>query len=269
MGHNHHSIYLPTNSPQPQTDSQSDYNSEFSHNTNTTQVGNGSALSPCADKAAANLNNGGHSHIMNPPPSPISTIQMQPRHSLALSDDGMSTFSHGYSEYNPPAPPCPSLNYDNVSGMSFSVSQMQFPATINASNNYHHHQYPGGGGGGRPPGRNTNPLHARNPHPAAAAEGGYHGQLRGGACAAHQQYYSSYHHSCHTHPDITELDSIAQTETDSTMSITTENPYDQDMPHLQLPPPGRPNSPATMYSEYPACPPLSPRSSTASYTSEV
>ena len=227
--------------------------------------------------------------MMNPSPSPISTIQLQPRHSLALSDDGMSTFSHGYSEYNAPPPPCPSINYDNVSGnMSFSVSQTHFPAAINVGGNTsynHYHQYPqhqgagvhgpGGGAGGRPTaGHNPNPLHARNPHMGTGGEETHLYQQMRGTASAHQQsnyHYSNYHHSCHTHPDITELENIAQTETESTVSITTENPdvfpYDTSMPHL--PPPGRPPSPATVYSENPVCPPLSPRSSTASYTSDV
>ncbi len=152
VGHSHHSISY-RHSPQLRADSTSEYccnGSEFSNGTNITQIGNGShTLSPCADKmAAADLM--AHGHMMNPPPSPISTIQLQQqRHSLMLSEgeDGMSTFSHGFSEYNAPPPPCPSINYDNVSGnMSFSVSQTHFPATINnvggSSNNYHYQQYP-------------------------------------------------------------------------------------------------------------------------------
>ena len=308
VGLSHHSISY-RHSPQLRADSTSEYcnGSEFSNGTNITQIGNGShTLSPCADKmAAADLM--AQANMMNPPPSPISTIQLQPRHSLMLSEgeDGMSTFSHGFSEYNAPPPPCPSINYDNVSGnMSFSVSQTHFPATINASNNNYHYQYPpqggvGGGGGGRGagevggqaapaagpgggargPGRNLNPLLARNPpHQqfgnagggGGAGGGGHLYQLRNapGPPANHVPY-ANYHHHSHAHPDITE--SIEGSDTDSTVSITTDNPdvfpYDASMPHL--PPPGRPPSPATVYSEYPTCSHRSPRSSTASYTSEV
>lgn len=286
---NHHSISYSTHSPQLRTDSQSDYSSEFSHGTNITQLGNGSsALSPCTDKAAAGFNGCMNVYnINNPPPSPISTIQMQARHSLALSEDGMSTFSHGFSEYNAPPPPCPSINYDNVSGnMSFSVSQTHFPATINnnpgpgGSSATYHYQYQGGttgGGGGRSGGRHSNPLHARNPQQAGGGGVGHLYQMRAAQTTApsHQSthhYSNSYHrHSCTTHPDITELDSIAQTETESTVSINTENPdifpYDTSMP--RPPPPGRPPSPATVYSEYPVCPTLSPSSSTPSFTSDV
>ena len=202
----------------------------------------------------------------------------------------MSTFSQVFSECNvPPPPPCPSINYDNVSGnMSFSVSQTHFPATINnnTSNNYNHYQqYPQGGGGrggdgGRGPGRNLNPLLARNPpHQQFANSAGSGGgashlyPLRNASGAPHHPTnhipYANYHHHSHAHPDITE--SIEGSDTESTVSITTENPdvfpYDASMPHL--PPPGRPPSPATVYSEYPTCSHRSPRSSTASYTSEV
>lgn len=300
VGHGHHSIHYSAHSPQLRTDSTSDYSSEFSHGTNMTQIGNGSNVhSPCTDKAAVNLIS--HpSHMLNPPPSPISTV-MQPRHSLALSEDDMSTFSHGFSEYNaPPPPPCPSINYDNVSGnMSVSVSQTHFPATINGnigggggggSSNLYHFQYPQGGhggntAGGRPPGRNANPLYAsnqRHQHFANSA-GGHLFQMRAmpSNCAPpttnqqtnHVHYNNPYYHSCHAHPDITELDNTTHSDTDSTVSIATEEGnqdafhFDSSMPHL--PPPGRPPSPVTICS-YPPGPPLhSPRSSTASFSSEA
>ena len=291
VGHGHHSISYTTHSPQLRTESRSDYSSEFSHGTNTTQVGNGStALSPSGDKTTSNLD--GHAHLMNPPPSPISTIH--PRHSLALSeDDGMSTFSQAYSEDAAPPPPCPSLNYDNVSGnMSFSVSQTNFHATINGypSNNtaYHsHHHCPQrcqGGfnatpGSGRPPGRNPNPLLARNtPRMQLINRSGIPYQTRGQNSAAPTNqtsnfshgYYLNHSNQSHSYPHIMELDSITQTdETGSTLSIVTENPdvfpYDTSMPHP--PPPGRPPSPATVYSEYPDVP-LSPGSS-VSFNSQL
>lgn len=291
VGHGHHSIHYSTHSPQLRTDSTSDYSSEFSHGTNITQIG--SAQSPCADKAAAALMSR-PSNMPNPPPSPISTL-MQPRHSLALSEDEVSTYSHGLSEYNaPPPPPCPSINYDNVSGnMSVSVSQTHFPATINgnlggggSSNNYHF-QYPQGGhggntAGGRPPGRNANPLYASNPRQQQFANSAGLFQMRAmpgsGAPLTNQQtnhvhYNNPYYHSCNAHPDINELDNATHSDTDSTVSIATEegNPdafhFNSSMPHL--PPPGRPPSPVTICS-YPPGPNLhSPRSSTASFSSEA
>jgi hypothetical protein len=285
VGNGHSIHYNSTNSPQMRTDSTSDYNSDISHFTNITQVGNGSnGQSPCADKAVANM----MSHPMNmlnpPPPSPISTI-MQPRHSLALSEDEMSTFSQGYSEYNPPPPPpCPSINYDNISGnMSVSVSQTHFPGVLN-SNVGGDRSYPLGGhgvaagGGGRPPGRNPNPLYASNPRHQHYTTTGHMFQrvMPNGAPPTNPptNHINPYYHSCHAHPDITELDNTTHSDTDSTESIATEEEenldalhFDSSMPHL--PPPGRPPSPVTICS-YPPGPPVhSPRSSTASFSSEV
>lgn len=245
------------------------------------------------------------SSIINPPPSPISTIQ--PRHSLALSE--FSGGSQTFSDYAAPPPPCPSLNYDNVSeNMSFSVSQTHFPATINSGgcgrgSNYGNTGTGGGEGGGRC--RNTNPLMARTPVMMQSSGGGgggvfpnrahYHQQMNrrvlnqhhqangGMPLTSHQQnhhnhysynfqHHHQYHHmdDGHTHHShhMTDVDSVVTpTETDSTLSITTENMYDGTMmPHP--PPPGRPPSPVTVCSEFPPAQ-VSPRSSTISYTSQL
>lgn len=300
VGHGHFTLYS-ANSPQQRTDSQSDYSSsDFSHVTNTTQIG---VSSPCADKSGTNLPP--HDHMINPPPSLISTA----RHSIALSEDG---YSNGPSEYNLPPPPAPSLNYDNISGnMSFSVSQTHFPATINnagGSSNAYHFQYSqqeggvaGGhaygigstpsieGGvsvGGRQLGRNPNPLHRSGGGAGGGAGGGggagtYLYQIRGGlqnasgapSNQANRIAFANYHTRLTTtqQPDITELDSVIASDTESTVSLATDNPdvfpYDTSMPHA--PPPGRHPSPVTVYSEYPVTSRVSSHSSTSSFTPEV
>ena len=261
-GRAHHSISYCMQT-QLRTDSQSDYSSEISHGTNTTQVGNGSAMSHCANKTSGGMTN--QMHMLNPPPSPISTIQHL-SHSLALSeDDNLSNFSQTYSEYAAPPPPCPSINYDNVSGNMSSVS-----------NQYHQHQV-----GFRQPGRNPNPLLSRNSsqqhYNYMLGNGGmpYLTRCQNGAPPSHQsshfssshyQYRSGYGQGHAPYSDITELDTVTHTETESTLSIVTENPdvfqYDTSMPHP--PPPGRPPSPVTVYSEYQGQPPLSLRSSSSS-----
>ena len=271
-GRAHHSI-----SYRMRTDSQSDYSSEISHGTHSTQVGNG-GLSHATNKTAVGMTN--QVYMLNPPPSPISTIHHHAQ-SLALTEaDDISTYSKSFSDYAAPPPPCPSINYDNVSCNMSSVSQTQFPASINGggpnTNYYHHHQYQQfqqqqqhlqqQQGGIRQPGRNPNPLLSRNltQQRYMLGNGGVPYQTRGqnAALPSHQSNQGYYFQGQHPYP-ITELDTITQTETESTLSLATENQdvflYDASMPHP--PPPGRPSSPVTVYSEYQGHPPLSPQSS--------
>ena len=55
-----------------------------------------------------------------------------------------------------------------------------------------------------------------------------------------------------------ELNSVAQSETESTLSMNIENPPDVFDENLPRPPPGRPPSPATLCSEYPGAQLMSP-----------
>ena len=84
-------------------DSNSDYNnSEVSHNTNTMQI-NGIAISHCANSKPMDLTN--PMNLLNPPPSPISTIP--PRDSLALSEEDNDISSHSASTPLLPLPAPP------------------------------------------------------------------------------------------------------------------------------------------------------------------
>lgn len=193
---------------------------------------------------------------------------------MALTDieDDVSVFSQTMSEYPIPPVPNPSLNYDLVSdNVSYSVSQSQFPAANT---------------GGRAP----NPLllgQSRHPYYHNPPSGYYYpqqqppptapqwtGGKRGGAPTERKEYPpSDYHHYPPSHPRK-ELDSLARTETESTISMTTvstenrdEYLYEEEV--MSYAPPGRPPSPVTVVSDYhPPAPPMSPDSTLSEFSDE-
>ena len=262
--------------PDSRGDSQSGYYSDFSNGTITTQLGNGSNVSSSQNGGLFNKRSSGLStDPSNPPPSPMT--MRHSRFSTALTDieDDQSVFSEHMSEYPVPPPPNPSLNYDVdivSDNLSYSVSQNRFPATISgrAHNNsllmqqYRQYNYPHYNNGGHPPTPQRNQW---------SSNGGISFQHNGDNSVDPQHTngkypYSStnsyHHHFPPAHPRK-ELDSLARTETESTISITTVSTENHDDYHyedmMSCPPPGRPPSPVTVVSEYPPpAPPMSPDS---------
>ena len=269
-------------SPQLRVDSVSDYYSEFSGGTHTTQfsggthttqIGNGSHISGSGNSMYKRQSAAGLStDPSNPPPSPM-TLR---RSFTALTDieDDESVFSETISEFPVPPGPTPSLNYDVDFGsdnLSFSVSQSQFPATINgrAPNPLLVHQqqrsmypYP--------------PYHHNGGYPHPTALQGGHGHHWGGPKRVQDPtngknpYQNNCHHYPPSHPRK-ELDSIARTETESTISMTTVSTENRDdyfeEEAMSYAPPGRPPSPVTVVSEYPA-PPISPDSTISGFSED-
>lgn len=157
-----------------------------------------------------------------PPPSLITDRQS----AFAMGDDRMSACSQGLSDYTPRVPN-PSLNYsvDAMSSASFSVSQRNFPAAINGTDPHthihtHNHHF------------RRNPLLSQNHH-HPYQQRNYH---------THHFVSHPPHHLHHPHfvrQQRERLDTMS--DTDSTISMTTLNTENFD-----LPPPGRPPTPATM-----------------------
>ena len=260
-------------SPQLRVDSVSDYYSEFSGGTHTTQIGNGSHVSQNSmykRQSAAGLS----TDPSNPPPSPM-TLRRSPTALTDIEDDE-SVFSETISEFPVPPGPTPSLNYDVDLGsdnLSFSVSQSQFPATINgrAPNPLLVHQ------------QQQRPMYAYLPYPhnggyphPTALQGG-HGHHWGGPKRVQQPTNGKnpYQNNCHHYPPPShprkELDSVARTETESTISMTTVSTENRDEyfeeEAMSYAPPGRPPSPVTVVSEYPP-PPISPDSTISGFSDE-
>ena len=295
----------------PRTDSQSEYRSEYSENTHTTDlnVRNGSAFGSVFKHYSAD----GHSVVSGPPPSLVTNAKYQLADvESALDGDNHTILSVPMSQASdedmsdypiiPPAP-CPSINYSEYDTMSAvthmsSVSQRRFPgAPVNNGMPF--------GVDGRGGNMGKNPLRPpflqHNNYPEMngnAYPSSFHHQSRYASMA---HYYQHHHHqkmasnhmqgggngkgdplghapyhyqegevphnhdtTIHGNGVITrkELDSVTRTETESTMSMTTENEELQEVfseDHIPgAPPPGRPPSPVTECSEYP--PPLSPDS---------
>ena len=255
--------YKQAESPQPRVDSVSDYYSDISRNTNTTQIGShishGSMYKQRQSMAM---------DPSNPPPSPMTLAHSH--NALTDIEDDISVFSQTMSEYPIPPVPNPSLNYDLVSdNLSYSVSQSHFQATIS--------------------GRAPNPLLLGQQPNHPYYNGGYHypqqqqqvanqwAPKRGQDDQPDQgkQYSSSdYHHYPPSHPRK-ELDSLARTETESTISMTTVSTENQDEylydneEGMSYAPPGRPPSPVTVVSDYhPPAPPMSPDSTLSEISDE-
>ncbi len=255
--------YKQAESPQPRVDSVSDYYSDISRNTNTTQIGShishGSMYKQQHQPMATDPT--------NPPPSPMTLAHSY--NALTDIEDDISVFSQTMSEYPIPPVPNPSLNYDLVSdNLSYSVSQSHYPATIS--------------------GRAPNPLLlGQQPNHPYYHNGGYHypqqqvanqwAPKRGQDQPNQGKQYppSDYHHYPPSHPRK-ELDSLARTETESTISMTTvstenqdEYLYDEEGTCMSYAPPGRPPSPVTVVSDYhPPAPPMSPDSTLSEISDE-
>ena len=252
-------------SPPVRTDSQSDYCSEMSGGTHTTHVGNGSNMSPSGDICFK------YRTADPPPPSPDALTEIE--------DDDLSRLSQPISEYTVPVPPCPSLNFDAMSGnMSFSVSQSQFPIASHYNGMFNQRV------GRNMSGNLPNPLlmHQQNSayyhNNRAPQPHNIYSQTTKNMPTSNgtSKYERHYPQSSHYHPSVysrKELDSVAQSEalseTESTLSMNIENPpgvFDENLPG---PPPGRPPSPATLCSEYPGVQLMSPETgSTVSVSSD-
>ena len=236
-------------SPPLRSESQSDYCSEMSGGTHTTQLGNGSNMSPSGDMSFK------YRTADPPPPSPDALTEIE---------DDLSRLSQPISEYTVPVPPCPSINYDALSGnMSFSVSQSQFPGTIASHYNGMYSQR----------GNLPNPLLLQQQNgnayysPRVPQPQHIYPHLSKNACMPTSNGSSKYgdRHYPPTTPHYRqnvysrkELDSVAHSETESTLSMNIENPPDVFDENLPRPPPGRPPSPATLCSEYPGVQLMSP-----------
>lgn len=270
--YNHGLINYKRGSPQLRVESVSDYYSEFSGGTNSTHIGNNSHASQNSmfkRQSAAGLS----TDPSNPPPSPM-TLRRSPTALTDIEDDE-SVFSDTMSEFPVPPGPTPSLNYDDMGSdnLSFSVSQSQYPATIS--------------------GRAPNPLLLQQqqrsvyPYPPYHYNGGGyhhssalpngHGHQWGVPKRAQPPTNGKNPYNCHHYPTShtrKELDSLARTETESTISITTvstenrgdEEYFDNDEA-MSYAPPGRPPSPVTVVSEYPA-PPMSPDSTLSGFSED-
>ena len=254
------------NSPPLRSESQSDYCSEMSGGTHTTQLGNGSNMSPSGDTPFK------YRTADPPPPSPDALTEIE---------DDLSRISQPISEYTVPVPPCPSINYDALSGnMSFSVSQSQFPGTI--TSHYHEMYNQRVGVNGRTVGNLPNPLLMHQQNGSAY----YHSNrapqpqhicphLSKNTCMPNgsrkyddRHYPPAPHYRQNVH-SRKELDSVAQSETESTLSMNIENPPDVFDENLPRTPPGRPPSPATLCSGYPGPQLMSPETeSTLSESSD-
>lgn len=230
-------------SPPLPSESQSDYCSEMSGGTHTTQLGNGSNMSPSGDTSFK------YRTADPPPPSPDALTEIE--------DDDLSRLSQPISEYTVPVPPCPSINYDALSGnMSFSVSQSQFPGAITSHYNGMYNQRVGRNVGNLPNPllmhqQNGNAYYHSNRAPQAQHIFPHFSKNTHMPNGNHDRYYPPaphYHQNVYSRK---ELDSVAQSETGSTLSMNTENPPDVFDENLPRPPPGRPPSPATLCSEYP------------------
>ena len=247
-----------SHSPPFRSESQSDYCSEMSGGTHTTQLGNGSNMSPSGDTCFK------YRTADPPPPSPDALTEIE--------DDDISRISQPISEYTVPIPPCPSINYDALSGnMSFSVSQSQFPGTITA--HYNAVYNPRFGVNGRNLGGNLpNPLllqqqngstyyhpanHVPRPQHIHPNSGKNMPTSNGTSKYADRNYPPAPHYRQNVY-SRKELDSVAQSETESTLSMNMDNPPDVFEENLPRPPPGRPPSPATLCSEYPGVQLMSP-----------
>ena len=251
--------YKQTESPQPRGDSVSDYYSDISRNTNTTQIG-----SNISHGSLLKQRQSGGTDPSNPPPSPMTLAHSH----MALTDieDDVSVFSQTMSEFPIPPVPNPSLNYDQVSdNVSYSVSQSQFHGAIS--------------------GRAPNPLLLGQPrYPYYHNNNYYYPQQqptqpqppqwnKRGQPGEKEYPPSDYHHYPPSHPRK-ELDSLARTETESTLSMTTvstENheEYLFEEEGMSYAPPGRPPSPVTVVSDYhPPAPPMSPDSTLSELSDE-
>ncbi len=253
--------YKQTESPQPRVDSVSDYYSDISRNTNTTQIG-----SHISHGSMYKQRQSGGTDPSNPPPSPMTLA----RSHMALTDieDDVSVFSQTMSEYPLPPVPNPSLNYDLVSdNLSYSVSQSHYPAAISgrapnplllgqARHSYYHngsYYYP----------QQQQPLQPTAPQWTSDKRG-----------QTEEKGYppSDYHHYPPSHPRK-ELDSLARTETESTISMTTLSTENHDEylyeDRMSYTPPGRPPSPVTVVSDYhPPAPPMSPDSTLSEFSDD-
>lgn len=261
-------------SPQLRGDSQSGYYSDFSNGTSTTQLGNDSNVSASQVSPYKRRSVGGFpTDPSNPPPSPMT--MRQSRFSTALTDieDEQSLFSEHMSEFPVPPAPNPSLNYDAdmvSDNLSYSVSQNRYPATISGKshNPLLVHQY-----------RQHNGSHYNNGGYPLTPQRGYWSSnggvtpqtiedKRGGVqqrIVGKYPYSNTYQNHFPSSNAHKELDSLARTETESTISVTTvstENHDDYQYEDMMLyPPPGRPPSPVTVVSDYPPpAPPMSPDS---------
>ena len=230
--------------------------SEMSMGTHSTNLGPyGSNLSPSADGTCKRYSAGGLStDPSNPPPSPIT---IQPSFAMTELGDAFSAVSQGYSEFNYPRAPNPSLDYDEMSSASLSVSQRRIPAALNGGIHHDPRMYGGRGGGVvvrrgnplmnnhhhheryyQPPGLHNHHPHNAHPHPSHS-----HSHTQS------SQHYHQNHHRLHQNHHFP-FQAQDQVEIESTISMTTahtDNPYDSIH---DVTPPGRPPSLATEISEH-------------------
>ena len=244
--------------------------SEMSMGTHSTNLGPyGSNLSPSADGTCKRFSAGALStDPSNPPPSPITN---QP--SFIMTELG-DAFSAMYSEDNYPMAPNPSLNYDEMSSASLSVSQRQIPAALNGGIHHDPRMQPmyGGRGGGVVM-RRGNPLHAMNHHhhnheryyhPGAHSHHSHNAhphpsQPHNHTMQSAQHYHQNHHHHLHQNHHFP-FQAHDQLETESTLSMTTAHTDNQYDSIHDVTPPGRPPSLATEISEHYHHIPTSPAS---------
>ena len=200
--------------------------------TDSTHVANNT--SPSSDNVFKRWSN----DPSGPPPSLCQSY-------LPREYDGVSAIS-SYDGRNPPPP---SVNYDAMSDMSYSVSRKDYPVAMNGDHSYHVQR--------------GNPLMSRYLH--------------------NERCYYNHHLHSHAHPPRThnhsnqynmhrlrqqEQDTLTL-ETESTFSMATTAQTDNhdvfryDSMH-DVTPPGRPPSPATEISEHRI--PMSPRSAISEYS---
>jgi len=240
-------IYKPSSSP---SENGSLYYSETSGGTHLTHLDPYcNNLSPSSTDSTFKRVSVLSTDPSNPPPTP-NTERRSAFVATELGigiDDGISTISHPFSECDshvPPNPPAPSLNFDEMSSMSCSVSQRNVPVAMNGMDPHTHVHRHNRYGHGR------NPLLAHNNH-HFQQERYYHPS----SYYYHQHNPYSHHFANHRPPHLHHAHFVrahgerfdAQSDSESTLSMTTVNTDNQD----DLPPPGRPPSPATMteYSE--------------------
>lgn len=196
--------------------------------THSTQLERGSNLSPSSFESTAKRRSIAalSTDPSVPPPSLITDRQSAFVMTEIRPDDIISeSYSYSYLNGNTPRVPNPSLNYsmDAMSSASFSVSQRNFPAAINGTDPHthihtHNHQF------------RRNPLLSQS-HYQQHNHRTQHFVTR-------PPYH--LHHPHFVRQQRERLDTMS--DTDSTMSMTTLNTENQD----DLPPPGRPPTPATM-----------------------
>ena len=245
-------VYKPSSSPSENGEG-SLYYSETSGGTHLTHLDPyGTNLSPSSTdstfkRSAAALS----TDPSVPPPSLITERQS----AFITTENGiecMSTISQPFSDYPeshvPPNAPPPSINYNFDDDMSCSVSQRNVQVAMNGIDPHTHVHSNNRYGHGR------NPLLAHNNHHYQ------HERYFHPSCHYHQHnpysHHFANHHPSHLHPSHLHHAHYvrdhgepfdAPSDSESTLSMTTVNTDNQD----DLPPPGRPPSPATMteYSE--------------------